>query len=79
MALVCVCQNVRHFYNSFIYSHCFVQDLLEKNILTNDAYLGDEKEIYEHQVFYYKMKGDYLRYVAEVLLDDKEERKSEKQ
>ncbi len=66
-----------NFYNFYLLS-CFVQDLLEKNILTNDAYLGDEKENYEHQVFYYKMKGDYLRYVAEVLLDDKEERKSEK-
>lgn len=48
------------------------QNLLDTNIIDKDVYKDDV----EAQVFFLKMKGDYYRYMAEVLDADDDQRES---
>jgi len=51
-----------------------ILSLLENNLIVKDSASGKE----EAQVFYYKMKGDYHRYIAEYKSDDAKKTASDK-
>jgi len=52
-----------------------ILDLLENHLITKDATPPAGKE--ESQVFYYKMKGDYHRYIAEYKVDADKKKSSD--
>jgi len=52
-----------------------ILDLLENHLISKDATAPAGKE--ESQVFYYKMKGDYHRYIAEYKVDAEKKKSSD--